>query len=151
MFKTTFDKPKTRFDRAADFLRDFFGTVWFLVANGIFFFMWLLLNSGAIPAVHVFDPYPHGLLTTIVSLEAIFLSIIVLISQNRTTRADELREELDLQINIKAEAEITKIINMLDEIHDHLGLPLKDDKELKKMKRKTNINNIEHELMRTMQ
>ena len=109
--------------------------------------VWILINSGFIPNFQVFDPYPYGLLTTAVSLEAIFLSIIVLISQNRASEIDELREELDLQINIKAESEITRILNMLDEIHDHLGLPPVDDAELKLMKKKTNINDIRNELL----
>ncbi len=83
-----------------------------------------------------------------VSLEAIFLSVIVLISQNRANEIDELRDDLDLEINIKAESEITRIVNMLDEIHDHLGLPTKDDAELRGMKKKTNINDMQDELMR---
>ena len=148
MFRTKLEKNKSRVDRCADFLRDYFGTVWFLVINAVIFAVWLLLNSELIPNVHVFDPYPHGFLTTAVSLEAIFLSIIVLISQNRANEIDELREELDLQINIKAEGEITRIINMLDELHDHLGLPKADDAELRGMKLKTNIEGIQNELIR---
>ena len=148
MFRTKLEKSKSRIDRCADFLRDYFGTIWFLIINAVIFTGWLLLNSGFIPNFKVIDPYPHGFLTTAVSLEAIFLSIIVLISQNRANEIDELREELDLQINIKAESEITRIVNMLDEIHDHLGLPKMDDAELKKMKIKTNIGDIQDELIR---
>jgi|SRR3989344_3518053 len=147
MFRTKLEKNKSRVDRFADFLRNYFGTVWFLVINAIIFFGWLLLNSGWIPNFPIFDPYPHGFLTTAVSLEAIFLSVIVLISQNRANEIDELREEIDLQINIKAENEITRIINMLDEIHDHLGLASNDDAELKKMKQKTNISAIQDKLI----
>lgn len=147
MFRTKLEKNKSRVDRFADFLRNYFGTVWFLVINAIIFLGWILLNSGLIPNFRVFDPYPYGLLTTAVSLEAIFLSVIVLISQNRSNKIDELREEIDLQINIKAENEITRIINMLDEIHDHLGLTSKDDAELKKMKTKTNLDDIQNELL----
>ena len=137
----------SRIDRYTDFLTKCFGTIWFLLLNAIFFISWLLINSGLIPHIPAFDPYPYGLLTTAVSLEAIFLSIIVLISQNRASQIDQLREELDLHINIKAESEITRILNMLDEIHDHLGLPPEDDAELKTMKHKTNINRIRNQLM----
>ncbi|OGH92775.1 MAG: hypothetical protein A2563_03850 [Candidatus Magasanikbacteria bacterium RIFOXYD1_FULL_40_23] len=148
MFRTKLEKNKSPVDRCADFLRNSFGTVWFLVINAIVFAVWIIINSGFIPNLPVFDPYPYGLLTTAVSLEAIFLSVIVLISQNRASQIDDLREEIDLQINIKAEHEVTRIINMLDEIHDHLGLPIEDDKELKRMKEKTNINTIQNEVMR---
>ncbi len=147
MYKNKLEKQKNQIDHYADFLTKSFGTVWFLIINAIIFLGWVLLNSDLIPNVKVFDPYPYGLLTTIVSLEAIMLSIIVLITQNRTSKLDELREELDLEINIKAEEEITRIINMLDEIHDHLGLPPDDDKELTKMKQKTNINDMRNRLM----
>lgn len=148
MFKAKSQKKTGRIDRCADFFRYFFGTVWFLTVNAVLFFGWIFFNSGLIPNFQVFDPYPYGLLTTVVSLEAIFLSIIVLISQNRASEIDELREELDLQINIRAESEITRVLNMLDEIHDHLGLPPEDDAELRRMKEKTNINDIRNDLMR---
>ncbi len=147
MFRTKLEKQKTLIDRWADFLRDSFGTIWFLILNAIIFAAWLLLNSGLIPNIPIFDPYPHGFLTTAVSLEAIFLSVIVLISQNRANKIDEFREELDLQINIQAEAEITRIINMLDEIHDHLGLAAEDDAELRKMKVKTNLDRMQDALL----
>lgn len=145
--------PKSRrnesyIDRSADFLRDSFGTVWFLTMNAVIFLGWILINSGMIPGFKIFDPFPYGLLTTAVSLEAIFLSIIVLISQNRSSEIDSLRDELDLQINIHSESEITRIVNMVDEIHDHLGLPPEDDAELKKMKEKTNINDLRNKLIR---
>ncbi len=147
MFKQESKKQKTNINRYADFLTNSFGTVWFLLINAIIFLVWIVLNSGLITGIEAFDPYPYGLLTTIVSLEAIALSIIVLITQNRTNKLDKLREELDLEINIKAESEITRIINMLDEIHDHLGLPAHDDKELTEMKHKTNINKMKQRLM----
>ena len=80
-------------------------------------------------------------------MEAIFLSIIVLISQNRSGEIDDLREELALQINVRAEEEITRIINMLDEIHDHLGLNPEDDSELKAMKQKIDLNRMKEDLL----
>lgn len=148
MFRTKLKKNKTYINRCADFLRNSFGTVWFLIFNALVFAGWIILNSGLIQNFQVLDPYPYGMLTTVVSLEAIFLSVIVLISQNRASEIDELRDDLDLEINIKAESEITRILNMLDEIHDHLGLATEDDAELKGMKIKTNIGDIQDELMR---
>lgn len=133
-------------DRLADWFTESFGTVGFFGFNILFFTLWILMNSGLIPGVSVFDPFPYGLLTMVMSVEAIFLSIIVLISQNRASETADLREELDLQINVRAEQEITRILNMLDAIHDHLGLNPEDDEELKFMKQKTDIDAIEDEI-----
>ncbi|MSU74956.1 MAG: DUF1003 domain-containing protein [Candidatus Magasanikbacteria bacterium] len=139
-------RTKTKSGRFADFLTNSFGTIAFLILNAVFFLVWILLNSSLIPGVHAFDPFPYGLLTMAVSLEAIFLSIIVLVSQNRAGKLADLREELDLKINIQAENEITRLIIMVDEIHDHLGLNPEDDDELKAMKIKTNIEMMEKDL-----
>ncbi len=146
--KLKIENKKTWSDRVADFLTTFFGTATFLVVNTIFFLFWILCNSGVLPGVPVFDPFPYGFLTTFVSLEAIFLSIIVLISQNRTAKIDDLREELDLHINIRAESEITRILNMLDEVHNHLGLGGADDDELVAMKQKIDVEKLKEELIR---
>lgn len=128
--------------RFADSMTRWFGTVWFLVVNALFFLAWILINTGIWPIIPVFDEFPFILLTMFVSLEAIFLSVIVLISQNRAGKIADMREDLDFEINVRAEEEITRIINMLDEIHDHLGLEATDDDELTEMKRKTNIEKI---------
>jgi uncharacterized membrane protein len=144
------DADRSWFDKMVDYLTKFFGSVGFFVVNVIFFAVWMVVNRGVIPEVQVFDPFPHNLLTMVVSLEAIFLSIIVLMSQNRTSHVDDLREELDLRINIQAEEEITKILRMTNEIHGHLGLSSKLDKELKKMEQKTNVEKITQELAEEM-
>lgn len=145
--KVNLENRKTISDRTADFLTAFFGTSWFLVVNGFIFLVWVALNSGFFEGVPLFDPFPYGLLTMVVSLEAIFLSIIVLISQNRAGKMADLREELDLRINIKTEQEVTRIINMLDEIHDHLGLKPEDDEELRAMKKRTNILQLRNDVL----
>jgi uncharacterized membrane protein len=128
--------------RFADAMTRWFGTVWFLVFNALFFLAWILINLGTWPVLPVFDEFPFILLTMFVSLEAIFLSVIVLISQNRAGEIADMREDLDFENNVRAEEEITKIINMLDEIHDHLGLPNEDDDELRGMKEKTDIERL---------
>lgn len=145
-FKNKMDLRRKLSDKIADFLTDAFGTVFFLGFNALWFGLWMLINTGFIPGVPVFDPFPFGLLTMVVSLEAIFLAIIVLISQNRAAQIENLREEIDLHINVQAEEEITRMLIILDKIHDHLGLPAKDDVELIKMKRRTNLEQIEKEL-----
>ena len=129
-------------DRFADFTTSFFGTAQFLIANLIIFLAWILVNMGFVPFVTPFDPYPFEFLTMVVSLEAIFLSVIVLMSQNRAGNIADLREEMDFEINIRSENEITRILNMLDEIHDHLGLENSDDIELEEMKQTTDIEKL---------
>lgn len=107
------DAKRSSSAKFADWMTSRFGTVWFLLFNGAVFGAWLLINSGQLPVVPVFDEPPFVLLTTIVSLEAIFLAIIVLISENRAARVADIREEIDLQVNLIAEEEITKILELL--------------------------------------
>lgn len=147
-FKAKMNQRRSPADKFADLLTRVFGTVTILTLNMLFFTAWVLINLNLVPGVAVFDPFPFGLLTMIVSLEAIFLAIVVLISQNRGARIQELREEIDLQINVRAEEEITKILVLLDKIHDHLGLPSEHDEELILMKQKTNLAELEKELSR---
>lgn len=149
-FKAKMDLQRKFRDKVADFLTDSFGTVLFLGINALWFGIWILINTGLIPGIVAFDPFPFGLLTMTVSLEAIFLAIIVLISQNRSAKIDDLREEIDLQINVRTEEEVTKILIILDRIHDHLGLPPKDDEELIVMKQKFDLDAIEKTLAKEM-
>lgn len=142
-FKSKFNAKRSWVDRLADFMTEQFGTFWFFVFNVIWYVVWFTWNAGIIPGLPIIDPYPHSFLTMIVSLEAIFLSIIVLISQNRASSIAELREEIDFNINVRAEKEITKILNMVDKIHDHLGLENENDDELNFMKKETNLDEIE--------
>lgn len=117
------DEKLTISQRIADGIAEFSGTVAFLVINVVWFGVWLLWNeiwgsSGA------FDPFPFGLLTMIVSLEAIFLSIFVLISQNRQATKDRIAAEIDHQVNTKAEIEIGLVLGRLDDLersihHNH--------------------------------
>ncbi len=148
--KAKMDQNRTVTDKIADMINQAFGTSWFLILNGLWFGLWMFVNTGLIPFIKPFDPFPFGLLTMMVSLEAIFLSIFVLISQNRASKIGDLREEIDLQINVQAEHEITRILCMVDEIHDHLGLSPQDDAELKKMKKKMDIGAIERAISKEM-
>ncbi len=131
-FKAKADAKRTPTEKLADLLTAKFGTVTFLILNLIWFAVWIPINTGKIPGIEPFDPFPFGLLTMIVSLEAIALAIIVLISQNREARVSELREEVDLQINTIADSELTKIINLLALLLERQGVEI-DDPEIKKM------------------
>ena len=146
-FKERMGIKDSLLDKTADLLTRSFGTVGFLGLNALFFFVWVIINTGLTPFA-IFDPYPFGFLTMVVSLEAIILSIIVLITQNRANSIADLRGEVDFDVNLESENEITRILNMLDEIHDHLGLGAKDDRELKNMKRKINIEDIRDDILK---
>lgn len=149
-FKAKMDRNRKMTDRAADWLTECFGSIWFFAANAVWFVIWMFFNTGLVPGITAFDPFPYGLLTMVVSLEAIFLAIIVLISQNRAAHIADLREEIDLQVNVRAEQEITRMLIILDAIHDHLGLPAEDDAELVMMKQKTNLDEIEQDILDDM-
>lgn len=142
-FKAKMSQNRTLTDKLAGGITKAFGSTWFFVANFLWFALWVLINTKALPIVAPFDPYPFSFLTLMVSLEAIFLSIFVLISQNRASKVGDLREEIDLHVNVQAEQEITRLLCMVDEIHDHLGLAAEDDAELKKMKKRVNLSALE--------
>lgn len=108
-------------DHIADVITSFSGRMIFVYVHIIWFGLWLLINTGRF-GIHVFDPFPYGLLTMIVSLEAIFLSTFVLISQNRLGEETERRADLDLHIGLLTEHELTRVLQMLDAIQDKLGI-----------------------------
>lgn len=111
-------EARTLQGKIADRITDFSGSMAFVYIHAVWFGLWILLNVGLIHIPHVtqFDRFPFGLLTLIVSLEAIFLSTFVLISQNRLAYASERRAELDLQVNLLAEQKATKVLELLDEV-----------------------------------
>jgi uncharacterized membrane protein len=132
-FKAKADAKRTATEKFADLLTAKFGTIAFLSLNFIWFGGWILINTDMIPGIKPFDPFPFGLLTMIVSLEAIGLAIIVLISQNREARVNELREEIELQLSTIAEGEVTKLINLTALLLKKQGINIDDDPELTKM------------------
>jgi uncharacterized membrane protein len=145
-FKTKIDAKRTLLEKIADLLTASFGTVSFLAINAAFFLFWILWNTGHIPLVPPVDRYPFGMLTMIVSLEAIFLAVVVLISQNREARITELREEVELYINTYSENEITKVIYILTKLADKNGIDLSKDTELEEMLGNIESDEIEREL-----
>jgi CRP/FNR family cyclic AMP-dependent transcriptional regulator len=111
------DEKLTVGQRIADVIAEFSGSIPFLMLNAVFFAVWLIVN--VIPQI-AFDPYPFGLLTMIVSLEAIFLSIFVLVSQNRQSDKDRIRNELDYQVNLKAELGVSVLLHKADALTESL-------------------------------
>jgi uncharacterized membrane protein len=105
-------------DRLAAAMTAFSGSMAFVYIHAVWFGLWVLLNIGIlrVPYVTEFDPYPFGLLTLVVSLEAIFLSTFVLIAQNNLSALSERRAELDLHVNLLAEQKTAKVLELLDHI-----------------------------------
>jgi uncharacterized membrane protein len=100
-------------DRLSDGITWVAGSAGFVMAHIVFFTVWITLNVGLIRSVPIFDPYPFSFLTLVVSLEAIFLAIFVLMSQNRAARLADRRAHLDLQVDLLAERELTVMLHML--------------------------------------
>ncbi len=113
------DQQLTVGQRIADAIADFSGSMPFLFGNATIFIVWLLWNQPWSP-LPSFDPAPYGLLTMIVSLEAIFLSIFVLISQNRQSAIDRIAADIDHKVNAKAELEIGLVMQRLDDLQQSL-------------------------------
>lgn len=134
--------------RVADGITSVSGSLPFLYLNITWFMVWIAINTGLVPGVAIFDPFPFGLLTTIVSLEAIILSTLVLVTQNRIADVSEQRADLDLQINILTEYELTKVLKLTDAIADHLGLKEGMDSELEDLKREIHPTAVLQEMER---
>lgn len=131
--KDKIDANRTLTERLADSLTIHFGSMLFFAFNALCFSCWIVVNTGYIPGLIPFDPFPFGLLTMIVSLEAIFLAIVVLITQNRTAKIDDLREEITLKIDAIAEEEITKMIQLQIMILKKQGIDVSKDPQLQQM------------------
>ena len=110
-------------DRIADAITHFCGSMAFVYVHVAWFGGWMLWHFlPGVPQAIRFDPYPFQFLTFVVSLEAIFLSTFILISQNRQNRMSELRNHLDLQINLLSEQENSKVLAMLEALLRFHGL-----------------------------
>lgn len=149
-FEAKAKKKRPPIQKLADFLTTSFGTVWFLIINIAFFVTWVLINTGKISSVPIFDPFPFVLLITFVSLEAIILAIIVLISQNRESEIGNLRDELQLQVELITEKEISKVLLLLREIIQAQNIKLTDP-ELEEMLKEVDTSYIERKLHEQIQ
>ena len=112
----------------------------------MWFVAWVLANSG-VAHLRAFDPFPFGLLTLIVSLEAIFLSIFVLMAQQRESAIAELREELSLQVSLRVEQEVTKTLQLVAGLYTRMGHRVSDDPELHHMLQPLDVKGIERDLL----
>lgn len=114
-----------------------------VLLHAAWFLFWLAANLGWLPGVTPFDPYPFPLLTTTVSLEAIFLTLFVLGSQERLARQADKRAHLDLQIDLLAEREMTAVLRLLYDIADHLQVKVSVSRdELRDLASRTDIQGL---------
>ncbi len=139
--KDRLDKRKTKADRLSIFINNMFGSLIFLCLFLIAISIWILLNKGYLFNMPVFDEYPFPMLELSVSVFAVVLTIAVLISQNRQRKIEKLREELEFEVNLKAEREITKVLRMLHDIQEKLGIST-HDVELEEMKEDINLDDL---------
>ena len=145
--RTKAERERSLQDRIADTITSFSGRMVFVYVHILWFGIWILLNTGWF-GVRVFDPFPYGLLTMIVSLEAIFLSTFVLISQNRMGEETERRADLDLHIGLLTEHELTRVLQMLDIIQDKLGIVDHESSDLADLEMETKPEDVLAEIER---
>lgn len=146
-----FDDKRSATDKISDLIAGFTGSIWFVALHILWFAAWFIINSGLVPGIPKFDPYPFILLAMIVSVEAVILSTFVLMKQNRMQRKTDQRDHLNLQIDLLAEKELTKVLQVLTLICRKLEIEEADaDKELKEMARLTSVNMISERIERDM-
>lgn len=139
-------EKRNRAERVADGMTRIFGRMWFVLFNLFWVVIWSVVNLHLIPGVDPFDPFPFGFLPVLLSLEAIVLAIFVLISQNRAAKIADLRAEIDLQVNIATERELTKLMKIVSAIAEKQGIDLSQDEELRTMLEPMPMSKIEDAL-----
>ena len=144
-FKSRIDFNKTLSDKTAIFIINFLGSIKFFSACCLFFFFWIIWNLNFFSFLKVFDPFPFPALQMIVSIFAIILSVSVLISQKRQGRFEKISQQIEFEVNVRAESEITKMLEMLHDIQKKIGIDNKDI-ELEKMKENLDIQDLHQKL-----
>ena len=124
----------TREERLAQAITSFTGSMRFVYLHLVLYGAWILINLGVILGVPRFDP-SFVVLAMVASVEAIFLSTFVLISQNRTAAEADKRADLDVQISLLTEHELTKLAGVITAIADRLGVAVSDDPEIDEIRR----------------
>jgi len=116
------------------------GSLPMVLGHALWFGGWFAWNLGWIRGLEPFDPYPFGLLTVLVSLEAIFLSLFLLISQNRLTHQADKRTHLDIQVNLLVETEVTAILRILRRLCEKMGVDY--EAEVRELATRTDLREL---------
>ena len=134
-------------DRIAEIIAAFCGSMTFVWVHVAWFGGWIAFNL--LPGVKHIDPFPFTFLTLVVSLEAIFLSTFILISQNHDARVSEKRNHLDLQINLLSEQENTKMLSLLHSIAVKLGADISQDPHIEVLAQATRPESLVEQIEET--
>jgi uncharacterized membrane protein len=138
---------RTRTERQSDAIVKFIGSPKFLLLHVALVSGWIAANLNVIPGIKAFDPFPFGILALFVSSESVFLTIFVLISQNRMARQAEKRSHLDLQVGMLAEQELTTVLQMLQKLCQHAGVDVKSsNKKVAGFSETTDVHKLASEL-----
>jgi uncharacterized membrane protein len=130
-------------NRFSEAIARFAGTNIFIVTEMVGVALWIAINTGALRSVPVFDPYPFGLLAVVLGLEAVLLTAFVLIRQNRMSEKADRRSHLDLQINLLAEKEVTKVIQLLQRMSRQMGMEEQvTDLETRELSKDTEVEDV---------
>jgi uncharacterized membrane protein len=133
-------QERTRSDLVAEAIAKFCGSMTFVWVHVAWFGGWIAFNS--MPGITHIDPFPFTFLTLVVSLEAIFLSTFILISQNQDTKISERRNHLDLQINLLSEQENTRMIEILKAIAAKLDCKIPHDPDVESLSAETDPQRV---------
>ncbi len=133
-------------EHLADKVTTFAGSTPFVILHIVWFGVWIIANVGLIPGLPAFDPFPFSFLTLVVSLEAIFLTLLVLMSQNRMIKEADKRTHLDLQLNMLAEQESTVLLRLVHRIGRHLGLEEEEDLTAQELAEETDVHRLAKKL-----
>jgi len=139
-------RPCSRSEAITDAIGGFVGTISFVVAQLLAFAAWVVVNAGTFPQLAPFDPFPYPLLSSITSLEAVFLAAFVLMKQNRMGMVADRRDHLDLQVNLLTEQRATQIIQMLDRLSTRLGVEQNQDEASRVLGRRVALEHLVEEL-----
>lgn len=142
-----FLEERTFVDRVGDTVGSFVGTMTFVLLHATWFITWFAINLKLIPGVPAFDPYPFILLSVAVSCEGVLLTTFVLMKQNRMSKRADQRNQLNLQVDMLSEREITKILQMLTAISARLGLhETASEPEVRQLSQETAVDLLAQEL-----
>ncbi|WP_428331169.1 DUF1003 domain-containing protein [Mucilaginibacter sp.] len=140
--KSALDINKTLIDHLAIGITEFLGSMKFLIACILLFTVWICWNLNFLNGLKPFDPFPFPVLEMVVSLFAVVLSVSVLINQNRQGKIEKVRQRVEFEVNVRAENEITKVLQMLHDIQQEMGMNHKHDHELEAMKEQIDIKQL---------
>ncbi len=142
-----FLENRTWIERIGDAIGSFVGTMGFVIIHVAWFAFWFVANTGRLPGVRPFDPYPFIFLSMAVSVEGVLLTTFVLMKQNRMAKRADLRNQLNLQVDLLSEKEVTKILQMLRAMADHMGMEQEaDEPELQELSQNTAVEALAKEL-----